>query len=1327
MNTNGIMSTSKHLLNTSWVTAAVVLAAFAFTIPSAQGQIVWNVNFGGSITPSDNYVGAAPENTPNSTWNAVTSLPQTAKALADSTGSDAGVTLDLSGPGIGGHGLTSGDKIFAYYIGGAGATANMAIKGLSPSRTYDVVIYSDWYWNNGDSGYPVTQTVGTGLTGTIYVNHRVGGTAGVLPPLTQDTNPANVNGATNWYRITGLTPDASGHLGFRLGDGANAPFNGFQLIEHSGVVNDTTPPTLTSLLDDKNGAAVFANRPVTYTVIFSEPMNAATVDTTDFENATATPISVNSVSPTASPAVFLVAVTPTTVGTLRLQVKAGATLTDLAGNALITTSAIPDDTTITVVAPPNLKCPLGILNLSSTDWINPATGKVWALGDKYRLAFVTRATTQATSTDITTYNTFVQGVANSSTLNLSGATWNIIGSTATVDARDNVSANTLVSGVGVSVFLVDGTTKIANDYNGLMWGGPLNHPLNLDERGVLFETGTFTGSTAEGTKDGGMVLGSTSSLTIGTTLSTGPNWLKVYNTAPTSFLPVYALSDPLAVVSSVPLADITSFTIPGYGAATISGTDINMTVPYGTDLTSLAPTYTLSVGATCVPATGTSQNFTHPVHYVVTASDQTTKDFTVTVVTRSIADPAFTLAAPATWDGHQTITVQSTITNQALLQATGGTNVNYHWSATGVAVIKEITPGILTLIRSQGNGPLTVTLTMDNGGVAVSHSVTVHVQQPASPDAWVQCTPGTNEKPVTKQFFARDPNTNNGTLFYNGTGAGTTPVYLKVFATPNGGTETQYGTTQRQTPVSGAYAFTVPIAAGRVTYRVEFGTTTGGIDTPANTVTDLVCGDAYLIEGQSNAEATNNDVPADPNTSPWIRSYGKTLGWGYATNKDAPSELQLGVWGWIWAKHLLASYNMPICIINGALGGTRIDQHQPNPADHSQAGGLYSIYATLYNRIVGAKLTHGIRAVLWHQGEQDQGADGPFGGDYDYKFYQQYFVDMSAAWKQDFPNIRNYYIFQIWPPACGAQFRNDQLREVQRTLPYLYSNMRIMSTLGIVPGSSCHYVLEGYQKFSDLISPLVEQDFYGYSPGSVFSAPNLKKAYYSSTERNEITLEFDQNIAWNPGAPGLFFLDRLAGQVASGSASGKVIKLQLIAPSTTQTITYLRGIDWAASGSVQGNLLYGSNGIAALTFADVPLTLNSAYGAWASDPEQGLTTGVNDGPLDDPDHDGISNLLEFEIGGGPMAPSNTILPKLAHAGGSWFYEYDRSDLSQPSATIQEVEYGNNLTGWTSITIPLLGAGPVEITPGSPSDHVKVTLPNPGTKGFVRLKVTRNNP
>ena len=55
---------------------------------------------------------------------------------------------------------------------------------------------------------------------------------------------------------------------------------------------------------------------------------------------------------------------------------------------------------------------LGVLDLSANGGINPATGNPWQAGDTYRLAFVTSATRNATSTDINDYNSFVQGVAN---------------------------------------------------------------------------------------------------------------------------------------------------------------------------------------------------------------------------------------------------------------------------------------------------------------------------------------------------------------------------------------------------------------------------------------------------------------------------------------------------------------------------------------------------------------------------------------------------------------------------------------------------------------------------------------------------------------------------------------------------------------------------------------------------------------------------------------------------------------------------------------------------------------------------------------------------
>lgn len=41
-----------------------------------------------------------------------------------------------------------------------------------------------------------------------------------------------------------------------------------------------------------------------------------------------------------------------------------------------------------------------------------------------------------------------------------------------------------------------------------------------------------------------------------------------------------------------------------------------------------------------------------------------------------------------------------------------------------------------------------------------------------------------------------------------------------------------------------------------------------------DTATNIVCGDAYVIQGQSNAEATDGGRAVNPFTSDWIRSYG---------------------------------------------------------------------------------------------------------------------------------------------------------------------------------------------------------------------------------------------------------------------------------------------------------------------------------------------------------------------------------------------------------------------------------------------------------------------
>ena len=698
-------------------------------------------------------------------------------------------------------------------------------------------------------------------------------------------------------------------------------------------------------------------------------------------------------------------------------------------------------------------------------------------------------------------------------------------------------------------------------------------------------------------------------------------------------------------------------------------------------------------------------------------------DIPVTV-TDTIPDPVFTLSASTNpWDGRQTMTVTPVISNLAAMQAANVANLNYHWSVAGVAVSKNTTttPGSLTLTRSQGSGPMTVTLVLDNGGALVSNSKTINVQEPAS-DAWVQRTPGAAEKVVSNQLIARDPNTNQGTIFYNGIQGGSpNSVFLKIYTTDTG-SDVPYASYSQAPGTGGSYAFSAPINAGKVTYKVVFGTTTGGIDTIVATVTNVVCGDAYLIDGQSNALATDNVAPDDTTTTnPWIRTYGLTLGWGSAVSKG--NEMQLGLWGWYLANSMVAAHNMPVCFIQGAVGGTRIDQHQPNPADHAAAGSLYSIYANIYNRVQGGNLTHGIRGVFWHQGESDSGADSPT-GDWDYKSYQQYFVDMAAAWKQDFPNIQRYIIWQVMPAPCAMGPKGDQLRDVLRHLPSMFSKMHILDTLGMAGYEGCHFNPTGYQNFANLTAPLVGQDFYGVVPGMPVTAPILQRAYYTTAARTEIALQFDQNMSWNSFSTANYWLDKAGSKITSGSVSGKVVKLELTSAGTTaSTLDYLEDAHWNYTESVS-SLLSGANGIPALTFADVPIATSvpTSYGDWAASPAQGLTAGVNDGPLDDPDHDGIPNLLEFTLGGNPLVASRAIQPALTHVAGAWTFEYDRSNLSLPPATTQVVEYGSDLTGWTAVTIPATSGGSVTIIPGNPSDHVKVAIPMSGTRTFARLKV-----
>jgi hypothetical protein len=591
--------------------------------------------------------------------------------------------------------------------------------------------------------------------------------------------------------------------------------------------------------------------------------------------------------------------------------------------------------------------------------------------------------------------------------------------------------------------------------------------------------------------------------------------------------------------------------------------------------------YTFDAGRVSADASATLQ------FKAVFADEVKTRDIAITVK-EAIPEPVFTLKAPAAWDGRSSIEVESQIANLAGMQARGAGELKFEWSAGPLAVIKEESPGRLRLLGAQNSGNLTVTARVSNGGQAVTQSTSITVTEPKS-DAWVDRVPSKDEKPEDGQFFARDDK-NEGTLHYRGTlDAPADSVFVRLFA------DDKLIHTETATPGAGqTYALAVKLKPGLIKYRTEFGKRVGGKDTILHAATNLVCGDAFIIDGQSNALATDTREESPAETNEWIRSYARPSQkpeenqgnlWVLPVWKARQGEkAELGWWGMELAKRLVASQKVPIFIINGAVGGTRIDQHQRNDADTTD---LSTIYGRMLWRVQQAKLTHGIRGILWHQGENDQGADGPTGG-FGWETYHSLFVEMAADWKQDFPNVGHYYVYQIWPNSCsmgGREGSGDRLREKQRTLPQLYSNMSILSTLGVRPPGGCHYPLEGWAEFARMVQPLIERDFYGRKSALPITPPNLKRVSFANASKDTLTLEFDQPVIWLESLASQFYLDGEPGLIDSGSTQTNTLILKLKSPSNAKSITYLKEANWN-----QDNLLLGETGLAALTFCEVPIS-----------------------------------------------------------------------------------------------------------------------------------------
>ncbi|OGJ92285.1 MAG: hypothetical protein A2268_06025 [Candidatus Raymondbacteria bacterium RifOxyA12_full_50_37] len=337
-----------------------------------------------------------------------------------------------------------------------------------------------------------------------------------------------------------------------------------------------------------------------------------------------------------------------------------------------------------------------------------------------------------------------------------------------------------------------------------------------------------------------------------------------------------------------------------------------------------------------------------------------------------------------------------------------------------------------------------------------------------------------NSFPQKLQFFARDAH-DSAIVPVAGsvTSLGSDSIILTILK--NGSPWARFSQDLTYSGDSAPFTFNPRIYAELASYKFEL-----RVDaTLASNADSVLCGDAFLVDGQSNAASSGVTY-----YSPWLRHISLTdTTWHRSWSTP-----------WDLGKTIIENQAIPVCFFNGAVGATAIVSHLRDTT-------LTSIYGKLFFLITRAGLRNGIRAMLWYQGESE-------GGDslYNAVGYANNFKAIHDAWKTDCPSITNFYVFQI-RPGCGS-VRQDILRDCQRRLPALLPDVSLMSTTNVAGRSSdnCHFVTAGYQEMGGWMYRLMSRDLYGSADTVNITPPDIQRAFYADNARTRLVLQFDQPV-----------------------------------------------------------------------------------------------------------------------------------------------------------------------------------------------------------------------
>jgi hypothetical protein len=389
-----------------------------------------------------------------------------------------------------------------------------------------------------------------------------------------------------------------------------------------------------------------------------------------------------------------------------------------------------------------------------------------------------------------------------------------------------------------------------------------------------------------------------------------------------------------------------------------------------------------------------------------------------------------------------------------------------------------------------------------------------------------------------------------------------------------------------------SFTLTGEIEAGLFDHTLELWVQGAGDPTVVARRESVVAGDAFLIDGQSNAVAKDWHAEGlgDLQQSHWIRSFGnaryavgygppvvvyktehpKDLHWDLATSLLPHEHCTIGQWALRAARILMEGLQVPIAMINGGVEGSAIQYHlrnDLNPTDPAR------IYGRMLYRAQEAGIAGKARALLYSQGEAD-GLD-PLN-------WQTKFGQLLDDWREDYPGLERIYAVQI-NEGCGIF--NDSLRELQRRLGTTYPGVTVLSSNAVPSHDSCHYYHVGYLELGQRFARQVARDLYGFA-GSDVEPPMILAASWTTPAQDTLLLSFGppgDSLLVDPGVIQHMSVNDGTPVISVEVVGQQFLRVRLAAKSSATTVTW-RGHQF------DGPWIQNANGVGALAFFEFPIT-----------------------------------------------------------------------------------------------------------------------------------------